>query len=268
MGLGGTEVALGAAGQAADRAMRKFTGLLRAGVEPDAKVSPQWTVRDVAAHIAGALPLYVDMARGKPSPVTAFEQLGEFNRRFLAVDERSVYPFADSIDRSMADLVDALEQRGDDVPTRWHAGVVLPLSTVVGLLGGEGYVHGYDVARTARTSWDIPVEDAVAVVRAALPLFPHILDAERAREMDGTVEVRLRNVTDARWTFAFTRGSLTIQPADGHGADWTMSSAPIAYLLAAYGRLKPLKAMATGQVVGWGRRPVLGMKFPKAFRSF
>lgn len=268
MGLGTGEFGLDAAKEAADRGMRRFTGMLRAGVDSTARVSNEWTVRDAAAHVAGTLPLYVDMAGGKPSPVRAFEQLAAYNERFLSVEEHNVYAFADAIDRAMADLMDVLEHQRDDFPVTWHAGVVLPLSTVVGLLGGEGYLHGYDVARAARMSWEIPNEDAVTVIRAALPLFPHIVDPARARDLIGTVEVRLRGVEDGRWAFTFSAGGLTVEPADTRHADWTMSSAPVAYLLAAYGRLSPAKAMLTGQVVGWGRRPTLGLRFGKAFLSF
>ena len=268
MELGQPAVSLDAACGAADRAMRRFTGLLRAGVDPTAQGSKEWTVRDVAAHIAGFVPIYQQLAGGEPSPITSFDRLGEFNQRFLAVDEGSVYVFADLIDRGMAGLLDAVAGREGDPAVRWHAGLELPLSTVVGMIAGEGYVHGHDVARRARTHWVIPPEDATTIFHAAIPLFPFLVDRDRARDMSGSVELRLRGADDGRWVFSFANGELGVQRAHGDAADWTMSAKPAGYLLAAYGRLSPVKALLTGQVLGWGRRPGLGLRFGTAFRSF
>ena len=268
MGLGTNTATVDAAEDAASRGLRKFTGLLRAGVDPQARVSREWTVRDVAAHVAGFLPIYVRMTRGEASPITQFEDLPEWNRRFLAVPQHNVYALADTIDRHMDELLDAVKSVDGDTTILWHAGLRLPFSTVLGLLAGEGYVHGYDVARTRRVRWAIPQEDAVTILLAGLPLFPHLVDPERAQDMDGTVDVRLRGVADGRWSFRFARGELHVEQPDGRPADWTLSTTPAGYLLAAYGRLSPLKAIATGQVLGWGRRPALGMRFGQAFRSF
>jgi len=268
MGPGDTAVTVDAAQGAADRGMRRFTGLLRAGVDPTARVSKEWTVRDVAAHIAGFLPIYLGIVRGRASPIPSLDHLGQFNEGFLAVDEHNVYVFADTIDRGMADLIDAVAERAGDAAIGWHGGLQLPLSTLLGLVAGEGYVHGYDVARTARTHWLIPSEDAGTIFRAAVPLFPSIVDRESTRDMRGTVEVRLRGTEDGRWKFRFDGGDLTVERTDGQRADWTMSTTPAAYVLAAYGRLSPWKAVLTGQVMVWGRRPSFGMRFGKAFRAF
>lgn len=268
MEKGSGAAGVGPAKDAVDRAMRAFTGLLRAGVDPAARVSREWSVRDSAAHVAGFLPMYVAMAEGQPSPVPQLERLAEWNQRFLAVEEQSVYAFADAIDRGMADLLDAVDRRGGDVAIRWHGGLDLPLSAVLGLLAAEGYVHGYDVARTARARWVIPPEDATTIFRAVLPLFPSILDRPRAREMSGTVEVRLRGVAEGPWSFVFAAGELHIDSGEGRPADWVMSAAPTGFLLASYGRLSPLRATLTGRVLGWGRRPSLGLRFGQAFRSF
>jgi hypothetical protein len=268
MEAGTSAVSVDDAAQAADRAMRRFTGLLRAGVDATAPATRDWSVRDVAAHVAGFFPVYVEMVRGRPSPVSKLEGIGEFNAVFLGVDEDNVYTFADIIDRQMAELLDAAERRGGDVPIEWHGGLTLPLSTILALAAGEGYVHGHDVARTGRVRWVIPPEDAAVVFRGALPLFPSIVDGERAGGMTGTVEVRLRGADDGRWQFAFDLGRLRIERADGRRADWVMSCAPAAFVLASYGRLSPLKATLTGQIVGWGRGPLTGLRFGQAFRSF
>ena len=268
MGLGASAVTVGAAKDAADRAMRMFTGLLRAGVDPQARVSKEWTVRDTAAHVAGLVSIYVQLAKGEASPITQFERLPEFNERFLGVPQQNVYDFADTIDRGMAELLEAVGRRDGDVIVRWHAGLRLPLSTALGLLAAEGYMHGYDVARTSRVGWEIPTGDAVTIFRGGLPFFPHVVDRDRARNLDGTVEVRLRGVPDGRWAFTFARGELQVHEPDDRPADWKMSAAPVGYLLAAYGRLSPVKAILTGQIVGWGRHPGLGMRFGQAFRSF
>lgn len=259
-------VALDIAGDTADRAMRRFTGLLRAGVDPGARATKDWTVRDIAAHIVGFLPLYVDMIGGSPSPVGSFDDLGEFNARYLDTEEQNLYHFADDIDRGMAALLQAVEQAGSDVAIRWHAGLTLPLSTILGLIAGEGYVHGYDIARATRVPWTVPADDAASIIKAALPLFPSLVDEQQARGLTASVEVRLRGADDGRWLFNFEGGRLAVERG-GRRADWTMLSAPAAFLLASYSRMSPARAVLTGQAMGWGRRPDIGLRFNKLFRS-
>ncbi len=267
MQMGKSAVAVDVAGDAADRGMRRFTGLLRAGVNPRAKATKDWSVRDVAAHIAGFLALYIEMIGGARSPVPSLDRLGESNADYLAVEEQNLYNFADDIDRAMAALLKAADAAGSDVPVHWHGGLTLPLSTILGLIAGEGYVHGYDIARSARVPWTVPADDAVSIITAALPVFPALVDEERARGVTASVEVRLRGADDGRWAFNFNGGRLTIDRAVAGRPDWTMSSAPEAFLLASYGRMSPARAVLTGKVVAWGRRPDVGLRFNSLFKS-
>ena len=66
----------GAAGQ--------LVAMLRAVSDPDAAAIGHWTVRDVAAHIAGGAELYGEIARGTPSPAPTIEAITALNDQILS----------------------------------------------------------------------------------------------------------------------------------------------------------------------------------------
>ena len=51
----------------------------------------------------------------------------------------------------------------------WHAGVHLPLPTLLAVAGGEYLVHGHDIARATRVPWPVPADWARTVFLGVLP---------------------------------------------------------------------------------------------------
>ena len=57
----------------ADGAASQLVALLHSGPDPGMAAVGRWTVRDVAAHVAGGAELYAQLTRGTPSPAPAIE---------------------------------------------------------------------------------------------------------------------------------------------------------------------------------------------------
>jgi uncharacterized protein (TIGR03083 family) len=255
----------------ARQAIGRFTALLRSGIDPDRQVTPEWTVRDVARHVAGTAPFYVEMVKGQPSPVHQLQGVGDFNAATLkGVDESDLGRLAEVIDGNFDEVIDAATARGRDVMVPWHGGLMLPLSTLIGAGAGEAMLHGWDVARAVGRPWDIPVDETVDVFHALLPLFPGIVDPDAARRFSAVFEIRLRDERAGRWLLAFDDGKLSVRRYSfaGERVDCVISAAPVAYMLSAYGRLSPVRAALTGQVMARGRRPWLGFRLNKMFVAF
>ena len=72
------------AARAADGAAGQLVALLRAGPDPSLTAVGRWTVRDVAAHVAGGAELYAQIARGTPSPAPTIEAITALNDQIIA----------------------------------------------------------------------------------------------------------------------------------------------------------------------------------------
>jgi uncharacterized protein (TIGR03083 family) len=257
------------AARAADGAAGQLVALLRAGPDPGLTAVGRWTVRDVAAHVAGGAELYTQIARGTPSPARTIEAVTALNDQIIAtLGEQELPALADRIETAVGGLLAAAQRyRGDqDVP--WHAGVQLPLSALLAIACGEYLVHGRDIARAAGRPWPVPAGWARTVFLGVLPAVPHYLLPQRAHARPARYDIRLRGERDARAIFTVADGALAIQaPAAGQRADCYLSADPWAFLLVLYGRSGPLKPALTGQILAWGHRPWLAFTLPALFRK-
>jgi uncharacterized protein (TIGR03083 family) len=257
------------AAAAAAGAASLLVALLRAGPDPGLTAVGRWTVRDVAAHVAGGAELYAQIARGTPSPAPTIEGITALNDQILStIGEPDLPALAGRVEAAVAGLLATADgHRGDpDVP--WHAGLRLPLSTLLAVACGEYLVHGYDIARAARVPWPVPAGWAQTVFLGALPVLPHYLLAGRAHGRPARYDIRLRGERGARAIFTIAGGELAIEaPQAGQPADCYLSADPWAVLLVLYGRSGPLKPGLTGRIVAWGRRPWLALTLPALFRK-
>jgi len=241
----------GAAGQ--------LVTLLRAGLDPGLAAVGHWTVRDVAAHVAGGAELYTQLLRGTPSPATSIEAITAVNDQIVGtVGQQELPSLADRVEAAANDLLAAAERLQPDQEVSWHAGLRMPLSTVLAVACGEYLVHGRDIARAAGRPWPVPADWARTVFLGLLPVVPHYLRAERAQGRPARYDVRLRGEHAARAVFTIEDGVLTVgTPAAGQRADCYLSADPWALLLVLYGRSGPLKPALSGRILAWGHRPWL-----------
>ena len=256
------------AAHAADGAAGQLVALLRTRPDPGAVAVGHWTVRDVAAHVAGGAELYAELVRGTPSPAPTIEAITALNDQIIGtLAGQDLQALADRIEAAVAGLLAAAERHPGDPDVPWHAGLHLPLSTLLAVACGEYLIHGRDIARAAASRWPVPADWARTVFLGLLPVVPHYLRAERAQGRRARYDIRLRGEHDARAVFTIEGGALTVgTPAAGQRADCYLSADPWAFLLVLYGRTGPLTPALAGQILAWGRRPWLAFTLPARFR--
>jgi uncharacterized protein (TIGR03083 family) len=257
------------AGHATRGAAGQLVTLLRAGLDPGLAAVGHWTVRDVAAHVAGGAELYTQLLRGTPSPATSIEAITAVNDQIVGTFGQQELPsLADRVEAAADDLLAAAERLPPDQEVSWHAGLRMPLSTVLAVACGECLVHGRDIARAAGRPWPVPADWARTVFLGLLPVVPHYLRAERAQGRPARYDIRLRGEHAARAVFTIEDGVLTVgTPAAGQRADCYLSADPWALLLVLYGRSGPLKPALSGRILAWGHRPWLAFTLPTLFRN-
>ncbi|MGN6791461.1 MAG: maleylpyruvate isomerase family mycothiol-dependent enzyme [Streptosporangiaceae bacterium] len=254
-----------AAGGAADQ----LVTMLRAGPDPAAVAVGSWTVRDVAAHVAGGAELYDQLARGSPSPARSIETITALNDQILGtLAGQSVQVLADRIETAVAGLLTAADRHPSDPDVPWHAGLQIPLSTLLAVACGEYLVHGHDIARAAGLPWRVRGDWARTVFLGLLPIVPHYLLAERARGLRARYDIRMRGDHTARAVFTIDDGVLRIgRSSPGTRADCYLSADPWAFLLVLYSRTGPITPALAGRILTWGRRPWLALTLPSLFRK-
>jgi uncharacterized protein (TIGR03083 family) len=260
---------LARAARAADGAASQLVALLRSGLDPRLTAVGHWTVRDVAAHVAGGAELYAQIVRGTPSPASTIESVTTLNDQIIGtISDRDTPALADRVEAAVASLLTAADHRHGDPDVPWHAGVHLPLSNLLAVACGEYLLHGNDIARAAGIPWLVPADWARTVFLGVLPVVPHYLDARRAQGRHAQYDIRLRGERAARAVFTVAGGALAIRaPVAGQRADCYLSADPWAFLLVLYGRSGPLKPALAGQILAWGRRPWLALTLPALFRK-
>lgn len=253
------------AGQARE-AVARFAALVRRIGPGDPPAVGDWSVRDVAVHVAWAMDRYTEFLGGTPSPATAVEQTATF----------SAAGIAEATDRTPEGLARAVDEAGEryfaaaaraEGPVTWHAGLSLSVSALLGLTLGEAMVHGHDVATALGETWQLPRPWAHSVFRAALPVLPLYVDPMATAGVHARFDVRLRGDPGGRVVLAVADGTLAIHPAPAGGpVDCHLRADPAAFLLVFYGRTTPVRPALRGRILAWGRRPWLGFALPGYLR--
>jgi hypothetical protein len=250
------EVEQGAAAVA--QACRQFTQLLRSAPDPAAVAVGSWTAAETAAHVAEIIDVETAMVEGRGSPAPDLD-IAAFNAEHLrGYTERDPSRIADRVDVLAAGFVDAVRSRPAATAVAWHAGIALPLTSIVAVVLSEVLVHGFDVARAERRRWSIDRGHAALAIDGLAPLLPHYLDSEAAAGLSACFDVRVRG--GSRHYYVIERGSLAIEAPSQRRVDCHVSADPTAFLLAGYRRVGQWGPAFRGQMIAWGRRPWLALR--------
>jgi len=248
-------------------AMDQFCGLLLHGDDLNVHGIGHWSASDVAAHVATVLELNVGLACGTVLPVSAIEAIPGWSQSALEkVEDRRPQALADRIQAAVSELTDAASSPDGDPRVAWHAGLSIPISTVLALMVGEAMIHGYDIARALGRRWHIPSAWAETTFRGMVDVVPLYFLPERSAGLLARLEMRLRGI-ETRALFTVTDDELQISEPGGGRADCYISGEPMAVLLLMYGRTGPLRPTLAGHVVAWGRKPWLAFRFLRLFRN-
>jgi uncharacterized protein (TIGR03083 family) len=249
-----------------DELSARVAGMIRAAPDPSAPAVGEWSLKEVAAHLASMGELYRRYAAGEGSPVRSFEGIAAFNEeRLRGLAAKELPSLADRIEGGMKEAVEELRGAGADRVVPWIAGLEITTGELAGFIIGEFLVHGYDVARAVGEPWRIDPAHATIVFDAAVPLMPHYVDDEAARGFSAVFDLRMRG--GPRRLLVFDDGRLSVEEPDGRRVDCRISADPTAFLLVGYGRIGPVAPALTGKMLAWGRRPWLGLKLPRLLKQ-
>jgi uncharacterized protein (TIGR03083 family) len=249
-----------------DRALDRVADLI-ATTPAAAPAIGRWTAREVAAHVAGGLELYTQLVRGGTSPAGTIDAITPLNDEIIAsIDELHMPALAERVRRSAAVYRVAATVAGGAPDVGWHAGLRVPLSTLLAISLGEAIVHGRDIARAGGRPWPVPPDWARTVFEGVLPVLPHYLLPERAVGRACTFDIRLRGRPPVGAVWAIADGHLTVSPAPGR-VDCHISADPWAFIQILYGRTGPVRPALSGRILAWGGRPWLAFLLPSLFRS-
>lgn len=236
-----------------------------------------WTVGEAAAHLVIGLRGYTDAACGEakqwleltPPAGSYSERVTGLNALTVAAEpERDPAGAAEAIAGGVGEFLAATEPLGpsEAIPTPWYAEeATLSVAEATALLLGEQLVHGHDIARAGgRTpQWPIPPEEARLALRGVPPMMSLAADPVRVAGLTATYQVRIGRVP--AFVVRVADGKVVAEPVGSQPVDCYLAADPVALLLVGYGRMSQWRAVARGDLLAWGRRPWLGLRFKSLF---
>ncbi|WP_221318599.1 maleylpyruvate isomerase N-terminal domain-containing protein [Mycobacterium sp. AZCC_0083] len=258
-------------------AVRPFTALLR---ETDdigrLAAGTSWTVAETAAHVSTVLTAFSTAITGQAQALTPNEYLhANFHTRLAATNAATIAMVDHTDAGQLAELITAGAQRFLEIAaaadpqmeceTPWYgAARTRTPDCLTALALGELTVHGYDIATGTGRAWPISAEHAKLIVGTVCPqMLPLAVRPEAARGTSLTYEVRLRS-DGPRYVISVADGTAEVR-AVGGPVDCVISADPVTLLLVVYGRMSLGRALLSGGILSWGRRPWLGLRLKKMF---
>lgn len=254
--------------------MDRTTALLRRVDDAAAPVPGlTWTVAETAAHMAGELRDYAlalnrhtagYMTHANRPTETPSRMSAVVNARQLTeVPERDASRLAVVLEEASSAYLAAVAAADESAAIPTANGLVLSPSTMTSLLLGEQVVHGLDIARAARTPWDIDPCDALLIIPGVLSVAPEYLRPSAAA---ARVSFELRICGANHYRMAVDRGTAVVTAA-GAKPDCVITADPVAFLLLGYGRISQWRPIMRGKLRAGGRKPWLAMKFATLLAS-
>ncbi|MFF4244843.1 maleylpyruvate isomerase family mycothiol-dependent enzyme [Streptomyces sp. NPDC001822] len=263
-----TEVLPAGLADAVRATAEEIAELLRSASDMGAPVpGSEWTVGEVAAHLAQANELMAQVAAGLPrshgdgTP----QSIAAANEQALAAfTERGAEPLAATIVTQADAYVDAVAQRPASETLMTPMGpmdrAVLGSYLLTHMLG-----HGYDLARALGRPHGVTRARVALTLPFMIEAMPRVTDAAATTGLHARYAVRLWG--GGRFGVTFTDGAATVSQEHPDRPDCTISIEPVTFLLMALGRCSPVGSMARGRVFAWGRKPWLGPRFPRYFKA-
>jgi uncharacterized protein (TIGR03083 family) len=269
--------------------VRRTTTLMRSITDPGVRAVGQWNIAEVAMHLSQNWMLVLGMARqdlsrykavvpgiaevAGDSMIPDMRDNADMNARALKSDaERDLAVLADRIEERAQEYFAECAGHSPDEQRPWTVeGTTLPLSALTCNLLNETIMHGYDIAKAAGRTWRInPAHAAMVVQQFFIPVIQTcepgtFVNAEEAAGLQATYQVHLRG--DGRINFVFEDGSLRVEEPSARRVDCHILADPAALFMVFWQRQSQRNAIAKGQLIAWGRKPWLGLKFRSLIRN-
>jgi hypothetical protein len=186
--------------------------------------------------------------------------------------KRDVAVLADRIEARAEEYFSECAGKDPDELRPWLVeGVTLRRSSLTCHLLNETVVHGYDIARADGRKWKIkPSHAAMVLGQFIVPVIQGldaraIVDGDRAAGLQATYDLRIRG--GDRFYFIFDDGRLRIEEPSSRSVDCHISADPVAFLMVIWDRQSQWTAIAKGQLMAWGRKPLLGPRLRLLVRN-
>lgn len=283
-----TKVGWGRAQDALRDEVGRVTELLRTVRDPTAPCTGNWTLAETAMHLSQVWLVAPGLARRDLSDIyevmpglagTAGESLirdiwelaGVTDLGVRSDPERDLAVLADRIEaRAEAYFEDCAGRSADERRPWLVEGSSVRLTTLTGHLLNETIVHGYDIARADNRSWRVdPSHAAITLAEFIIPVIealdPRALTSAGAAGVRAAYDLRIRG--GERFRLVFDDGALSVEHASSSPADCCISADPVAFLMVTWGRRSQWRAIASGRLMAWGRKPWLGPRFRAYLRN-
>lgn len=267
----------------------RVTTLMRSITDPRTHAVGGWNIAEVAMHLSQNWMLVPGLARQDVSRYKAVvpgisEVAGnsmipdmwdnaDMNARALRSDaERGLAVLADRIEERAQEFFNECAGHLPDEPRPWIVeGTTVPLSALTCNLLNETIMHGYDMARAAGRKWRIePAHAAMVIQQFFVPVIQTndprtFVNADNAAGLQATYQLHLRGGGRLNWIF--DDGSLMVEEPSTQPIDCHILADPAAFFMVFWERQSQWNAIAKGQLLAWGRKPWLGLKFRSLMRS-
>lgn len=245
----------------------RFARLVSETTDPAAKATADWSVVEVAAHVASITWQYLAMVGPGGElpelvqatvPSITVDNVDDLNALTLPhVAEREPGAVAERVRADIEAILRATESSDPAELLPWLGGSRVPVAGVLAHLLNELLIHGWDVARANRVRWRIPPEDAamffelffVGLLRSG----PGRLLETDARTARRPIAVEFRSKHTSTVTLVLIGGDVEVRKPGG-AVDVRIAFDPATFNLMMFGRVSKPRAVLTGGIVVWGSR--------------
>lgn len=252
----------------------RVTELVSSMTRVDAPALGVWNAAEVAVHLAHAWEILPGLAfDGRTPPLKTLGDLSGMTQALVTAEQPSdMRDVASRIDAAATAYFDRLQTTPAETQSPWLIdGVTVSMTTFTCHLLNETLVHGYDIARAEGLRWAIDRRTAALVLFGFL--FPQLgkvdpramVVQEQAAGLRACFEIRVRRA--GRVLLGFDDGALTVDPEPAPPIDYHISADAAVLFLVLWNRVSQWPAFLRGQMLGWGRKPMLGFRLRALVRN-
>ena len=242
--------------------LRTIQATSRAGATPVPNL--EWDVAELTAHLI-SLPAVYRAQNALAEPFVPPESWPDFSRASRAhITSTDLGELADmlldEVDTFLREL-DGLGQSGM-APRTLYGQPTTAANLAAGMLS-ELILHGMDIAAITGSEVMLTKQQALAIIPAMMALVPAFIDPERGRRCEGVYHMKFRGGDE--YHFRVTEdGALSVHSGKPDKADCHLIADPATYILLGFERTGQVKAVLTGKIIAYGRKPWLFDRMAKA----